>query len=683
MRRPWKGSSSTSIRPWTGWCPASTICSPSRSRIPPLLRPSLRRRRPMPPAKHTKNSQSTTKASGRSQIPPAPASCKPFVIFRSRCSTPQQRDLFGQDVKFISQPNIHLNSVEEALTRLEAIEKSYTECLDALKQEIDGNKVKTRSADALTAASNEAEAKIKSLVSDQASQYQAVKDARPAVEEARGTAKASLEKLWHKYSNSFSCGDLNAVLQAVGTVCLFPLPGVGTAFKVGGALTIGQGLAQLGSSASTPQGTVSKDALHGKVLVVENTLVSTALKEDIAQKTKTLSQLSAGDKEYANSIAVNRKNFEELVNTYFLDASESDVAPQDVNKAREDFDAYVEAAQRFHAAVAEYNSTFSSLVQEQTAKLQADDGVAKLQIANLSKELPTLDLLTTLYVTLHHNAKLSAVHTLFNAARASSCVFLRKCDMLHELFPLGSWANVSAKVLRDVTLPALCRQVADYVSGFNQHKPEQIEGKTISLTLSEHADFVNRFRASRRVGFILDDAAATGAFDFHRDWYDMRLQGLQVYFHGPKNTSATENPDTRVIDVIVSLGGVFHVHDEKLRRYTFQVPPTKSTLEYRYSDDNGQEELEPKMGSLNSEALTQFSFALGKAHDVDLNFQTPVRSPYMQYVFTVGDHVDVSGVTEIEIKMDIRVRTGERPKLLPGRRAEPVVVTPAAFSMLG
>ncbi|KAA8634340.1 hypothetical protein SMACR_04870 [Sordaria macrospora] len=603
-----------------------------------------------------------------------------FVAFCSRCSTPQERDLYGQDVKFISQPNIHLTTVGEALTALESIEGSYKECLNEIGKAIGQKEARSKSEAQLTDAVNDAQKTIDALQKSTASGYEAVKSARDAVQEARKTVQQSVEKLWNAHKWDIS-SDLGPVLEAIGTVCLFAHPGVGTAFKLGGALTIGMGLNKLGSSISTPQGAVSKDALHGKVLVVENTLVSTALKEDITQKTASLQQLSGIDKEYVNSVMVNRKNFEELVNTYFVDASQHGVTPEEVKQARKDFDFYMEVVQKFHAAVTSYNDTFTSLAQAAATKAQAEHGKAKLQVTNFSADIPALDLLTTLYSSLHHAAKLETLRILFDASRAASCVFLRRCDLLRQLFPLGSWSNVSAKLLRDATVPALCRQVADYQSSFNTKPPIHIGGRTISISKTgPHKDLVERFRDTRRLSLFLDDASATGAYDFDINWYDIRLEDLQIYFHGAKNTRAQPNVDTRIIDVEVQLGGVFFVHDEKYRQYTFEVPQTDVTFEYKYGDEAGREDLEPKSkGGINS-ALTKFSFALGQVHDVSLDFKTPVRSPYMHYVFTVGDHVDVKDVDEIEIKMDLRVRTGQRPK---GFKVGSVVVTPSAFSVLG
>lgn len=603
-----------------------------------------------------------------------------FVTFCSSCATPRERDLYGQDIKFISRPNIHLTAVNEALTLLEGIESSYQQCLNELGKVIDDKELKSRSEAQLNKAVSEAQNHIDSLQKSTAGKYEAVQSAREAVQEARKTCQQSIEKLWdaHKWDIP---SDLSSVLEAIGTVCLFAHPGVGTAFKIGGALTIGMGLHKLGSSASTPQGTVSKDALHGKVLVVENNLVSTALKEDITQKTASLQQLSGVDKEYVNSVMVNRKNFEELVNTYFLDASQHGVTPEQVKQARQDFDAYVDTVQKFHAAVTSYNDTFTSLAQAAATKAQAEHGKAKLQVTNFSDDIPALDLLTTLYSSLHHAAKLETLHILFDASRAASCVFLRRCDLLRQLLPLGSWTNVSARLLRDVTVPALYRQVADHKLSLWSKPPVPIEGKTISITLTgPQKDSLERFRDTRRLSIFLDDASATKHCDFNINWYDIRLQDLQIYFHGARNTRAQPNVDTHIIDVGVHLGGVFFVHDEKFRQYTFEVPSTDVTFEYKYGDDAGRKELEPKSkGGINS-ALTQFSFALGQVHDVSLDFATPVRSPYMHYVFTVGDHVDVKDVDEIEIKMDLRVRTGQRPK---GFKMGEVVVTPSAFDVLG
>lgn len=604
-----------------------------------------------------------------------------FVAFCDRCSTLQERDLYGQDVKFISQPNIHLTTVSEALTAIESIETSYRDCVGEINKALEEKEVRSKSQAQLTNAVIDAQKTIDSLQKSTASGYEAVKSARDAVQEARKTLQISIEKLWDVYKWNIS-SDLGPVLEAIGTVCLFAHPGVGTAFKVGGALTIGMGLNKLGSSAETTQGTVPKDALRGKVLVVENTLVSTALKEDITQKTASLQQLSGIDKEYVNSVMVNRKNSEELVNTYFLDASQKKgITPEMVTQARKDFDAYIEVVQKFHAAVTSYNDTFTSLAQAAATKAQAEHGKAKLQVTNFDSDIPALDLLTTLYSSFHHAAKLETLRILFDASRAASCVFLRRCDLLRQLFPLGSWTNVSAKLLTNVTVPALYQQVADYKSSFNPKPPVHIPGKTISITdKGPHKELVERFRDSKRLSFFLDDASATGAFDFDINWYDIRLEDLQVYFHGAFNKRAQANPDTHVIDVGVQLGGVFFVHDGKFRQYTFEVPSTDVTFEYKYGDEAGKEGLKPNStGGINS-ALTQFSFALGQVNEVNLNFTTPVRSPYLHYVFTVGDHVDVSGVDEIEIKMDLSVRTGQRPKDFKMGSA---VVTPSAFSVLG
>ena len=77
------------------------------------------------------------------------------------------------------------------------------------------------------------------------------------------------------------------------------------------------------------------------------------------------------------------------------------------------------------------------------------------------------------------------------------------------------------------------------------------------------------------------------------------------------------------------------------------------TFEYQYDDEADRKDLEPKL-----KGGTQLRFALGQVHDVSLEFKTPVRSQYMHYVCTIGDHVKVKDVDEIEIKMSLRVRTG-------------------------
>ncbi|KAL0475756.1 hypothetical protein QR685DRAFT_404777, partial [Neurospora intermedia] len=101
------------------------------------------------------------------------------------------------------------------------------------------------------------------------------------------------------------------------------------------------------------------------------------------------------------------------------------------------------------------------------------------------------------------------------------------------------------------------------------------------------------------------------------------------------------------------LGGFFFVHDDKYWQYTFEVPSTDVTFEYQYDDEADRKDLEPKL-----KGGTQLRFALGQVHDVSLEFETPVRSQYMHYVCTIGDHVKVKDVDEIEIKMSLRVRTG-------------------------
>ncbi|KAK3395937.1 hypothetical protein B0T20DRAFT_420322 [Sordaria brevicollis] len=603
-----------------------------------------------------------------------------FVAFSSRCATPQERDLYGQDIKFIQRPNIHLAAVSEALTLLEGIEASYKQCRDELDKTIGDKEARSQAEAQLNKSASEAQDTIEGLRKTTASGYETVKSTREAVQEARKACQRSLEKLW--YAHKWDIGaDLKSVLEAISTVCLFAHPGVGTAFKIGGALTIGLGLDKVGSSASTPQGTMSRDALHGKVLVVENNLVSTALKEDITQKTASLQQLSGIDKEYVNSVLVNRRNFEELVNTYFLDVSQKGVTPEELKQARKDFDVYVEAVQKFHAAVTSYNDTFTSLAQAAATKAQAEHGKAKLQVTNFSDDIPAFDLLTTLYSSLYHTAKLETLRILFDVSRAASCVFLKRCDLLRKLLPLGSWKNVDATLLHDVTVPALYKQVANYESSFITKPPQPISGRTISMNIADSfKDKVERFRDTRRLSLFLDDASGIRLYDFKADWYDIRLDDLQVYFHGAKNTRAQPNVDTHIIDVGVQLGGVFFVHDENFRQYTFEVPSTNLTFEYKYGDEAGREDLEAKSGSGINTALTQFSFALGRVNDVSLEFARPVRSPYMHYVFTVGEHVDVKDVDEIEIKMDLKVRTGQRPEgFKPGK----VVVTPSAFDVLG
>ncbi|KAK3498019.1 uncharacterized protein B0T23DRAFT_375695 [Neurospora hispaniola] len=107
------------------------------------------------------------------------------------------------------------------------------------------------------------------------------------------------------------------------------------------------------------------------------------------------------------------------------------------------------------------------------------------------------------------------------------------------------------------------------------------------------------------------------------------------------------------------------------------VPPFDSKPQVRsaLAQTGKQGETEAQVKGRNP-----IQFCAGAGHDVSLEFATPVRSPYIQNVFTVGNHVEVKDVDDIEIKMSLWVRTGHRPKRF---KVGSVVVSPSAFSVLG
>lgn len=564
----------------------------------------------------------------------------------------------------IDEPNIHLGSIKPTLEDFKRIEDAYTNIIAQLDADDETHSSNTTLGAKLKAQVDEFKPASKKRAKELSAQYETVLHSRQLLKDQRPKTSKAIESVWRAQSSKFSCHDVIGVLEAIGSVCMFVHGGfgaVGAVFKAGSALSVGASLTGLGSSMDTSQGNVKKDALHGKFLVIEREIADDSLKEEISMKSRELTQMTDVDKEYVNSIIVNKNAFRQLCNSYFLNENNPGVDEKEIVEAKKAFDQYVSDAQAYFDAVAKYNKIFHSIAEAALANLQAESGLAQLQSGSFTKDIAVHDLLYTLYSTLYASQKAVSLELIFDAARAFSCVFLKRCRALDDLLVCQSWSGLTADVIQDAFVTRLRNEVNAYRKTVDG-KAHLTQRRTISLTYETHEAYLNSLRKTGKLSFFLNDKIAVDQFGFNKHWYDMRLLDIQVYLVGATNKQAGKNADTKTIDVGIKLGGVFFVHDKDFNKHTFEVIPSDLDFTYKYgkADDAATFTPDTEDDMEASKALRQFNFAMND--DGPSAWSTPVRSPYLHYLFEVEDPTEHSNVSEIILKFNFKARMGKRPQ---------------------
>ncbi|PVF98098.1 hypothetical protein CPB86DRAFT_785101 [Serendipita vermifera] len=596
--------------------------------------------------------QWSTQASARSQLQAAYGDFKHMTKLGSCVDLNQQR-LFQ-----IVQPNLAIADLDASIATLKDIEKVKDQFFSAIE------KIETAKAQASTAIES-LQVHIKDFETDRATlerelqqQEAVVRNANKQVETKKGDTIREIQKFWNTVQRSFTCEDLSAVVGAVGNVLLFAHGPLGAAFKVGAALAVGAASNKVlfgEKSIHTAQGVINKDYLQGQVYLLEANLQDDALMAKITESNAKIHKLSGGDEKFVNAIIADRQSFQTLCNRYFSDPGVSHETRVQMQSAKAVFDEFVNTCQVFHNAVVKYNqkaSEYSKLLSDHES---VKDQLAAIQAQNYNPSLPLFDLLYAFYNQIYTFQKARVITFLFNAVRCCNGMFLRRCTVLDKMLSLGSLHNITAEILYVACTTDLADDIQRHRDTWNAHPVTEIWSRSTSLHEEKHGLVFERARQHRSFSLCVDTENAISEYGFEPHWFDVRMKDMRVYLIGATNVNeSSDNPNSKVIDVVIQMAPYFTVFDEENSQYTFEIPETTTTFSYNYGDD--EDDPEPVSEAADRQ-LQEFSFAMDRSTP---GFTMPMRSPICDYVISVGKNVDLTDLREVRVEFDLDVRSRDK-----------------------
>ena len=584
----------------------------------------------------------------------------------------QVLDLYGRPLNTLARPHLQMSDLLSSTKLLGDIETRKA-ALDSALKDVDTAKAKrSDAAEALKASIQGFDSLQTKAVATLDDQYKVVTTAKNKTDNLQIRASGLLQGLWSTIKSQVACSDAKRLVEAVALVCMFVQPEIGAVFAVGASASTLAASTDLGANLDTDKGPIKKEALQGKIIVLQKGLTQKALQAQLEIKSTEIRSLMGADSKYVNAIVTERDTFEQLCDEHFatLEKSTSDKDMLKViNSARAAFDELVDAAQELHKEVAEYNRLALAL-----AKLNTDNAKAESDLANLQGktdlDLPFLDLFFGFYADLYSFQKAAVMRIMFDIVRNCNAVFLQRTTLTDGLIRLGSFENISADELKKSCTTHFEADVDRFLNAWLHNQPTNEDERSITLTPAKTPRLFESFKTKRSFVFYFNSINAVKLYGFPSSWFDVRLKDAKVFLPGAFNTASAVAADAsstssttkrsikdQVVDVTIELGSQFVVEDKDFQAFEFETDGQTYTFTYNYGETPGQ--FVPK-SKRSAELLGSFIFGMGvgdKEQSASLNFSSPIRSPFCKWTVSVSDNINIDAVTEILIDMDLQVRT--------------------------
>ena len=402
------------------------------------------------------------------------------------------------------------------------------------------------------------------------------------------------------------------------------------------------------------------------------TLEGDALRKHLQTEAVKIQAAAKTDPSYLAHLEVDAGKFDELCRKYLDRIKTKD----GIYKVRDAFADLMDAIRYKNELIMEYNSCQARRLQLQTDQDNVRDGV--LHLTDSTSGLPDdteLQLAGAFLVQAESDLKKRAFGALYEAARNFNCVALGPTSVFRCLERLQSFSGLNGTVLKAGVETYL--QAEDVGTFEASRSSSRSKRSTIEVRLTRE-DIPEWFRevrgkppqgghpatVSRRLTVTL--SASDPPEDFDKSYWDIRLEGLEVYLPGAVQRSYTlggkghhgttrhrSDPNTGIIAMGIYTPGLMSYKDksEKAVVHDFQLPPVTTTFAYSYdAESEGQEPFSIVTSSDDLDMHMKFQL---DEREVAL----PMQSPFATWVIQPHDNVDLTGCDEVQMLFDVTFQT--------------------------
>ncbi|KAL5089087.1 hypothetical protein Trisim1_005944 [Trichoderma cf. simile WF8] len=427
--------------------------------------------------------------------------------------------------------------------------------------------------------------------------------------------------------------EVDHIVEALSTVFMFVEPHNKRA-RMGGYMSVSQATSQsihesLHTIATSGGGRVEKQYLLDKVDIYTGTSTE-ALKDTLRNALDRNEAAKLQQQDYLAQLQVDEERFNSMCDQYLGKM-------KGVVGMRAKFKAFIRAVQAKHTLIAEYNRVFTRLaeIELHTQKEKAIQASLQSQVGVVSDT--SLQAVAAFMTVAYHQIGKSTIKLVYSMMRAYNCASFQYSGVIGLLKPLHCFSDVTAQLL-DVAVKTRLNQ--DFGALFQNwaKRPAVEEEIPIEIT-EENGTYLELFQKTKRLNFDLTWTEAVKA-GFDESWWDVRLESCEVYLHG---ATAKSN----IVRVKISNTGAFRFYDKEGQLHIFEIDTSIRPFAYKYSDDM-------KTLERTTEPVQGETFALSfEANHPAVYLQSPLTG----WTVEVGDNVNLSGLTKVELRMKVLYRT--------------------------
>jgi hypothetical protein len=568
-------------------------------------------------------------------------------------------DYYGNPFNMVPSPTVEISAVERDITILKRLEDQQQLISDAISTiDQDRSRMKDNARD-LFQEQDKFEAATTALVQQLDKQFPIVQSLQDSMRVQKQNLVEAIKKFANDASHYFKgCTGWEGVMTAVGSVMMFASPESGAAFAVGGLLTVAASAKDIKTNVDPDGKDVKPSAILKSIHQIEADVEGLTLQEQLQNLTPDSLVRADPNVDLLTVIVTDRTKFLNLCDQYF----DEDRIPS-ATTVKADFDYFIATVQSCKHALEVYNKLAVQYAQAKSDEAHAKDDLDLLALGHAELTTAKYDLLFIYFTQAVVAQKARTIRTLYNGVRAYNCASLQSSDAFRIMSSLGSFDNLDSDTLYTAFQEKLRSEIVAY-NETTKGMATYVQRK-FSVTKSKNPFLFNRFVSFHSFS-LLPVMRSRTKYGMLSEWWDIRLQDFSIYLIGAtrKGNDQGEEGD---ISVSVTFGSVFTVLDEKDVEHDFQVPEESSTFTYTYTDPNDIKTM-TRTSSIDTYA-TEFKFALSEG-TVD-HYITPLHSPFIRWAISVDENeVDLSGLTEVRLLMDVKARTKAASGKVGGTVAE-------------
>ena len=534
-------------------------------------------------------------------------------------------DFYGNQFDMVPVLNSDISGLEKMLVGLAKAESWFCEIQNAVR---DYEKAKADVQSNYTLLTND--------IADRAADVSKLMafingEAKTAIESGIAEvtkAKNTLDTLFANELTNVALGlnwSLSGMLGCMGSLLMFAGPEFSLATTAGKAYASGGVLSMMGQfdfdHVETSNGTVDKKYLVSQMKQVEGDIKK-------LQAAWVGSENGFLQPNGSRSLILAKKSeFDSFLEKYFADDT----------PLREAVDQYMDAVQRQNEAVVRYNEAVSKLWSCQADSLRSKQARA-IDGAGLSAlNSPGLMQLAALSQHAYTKQVLEALHQLYLAGRAYSCLALEPCAALNDLSILDGLGELDTNSLRSA-LTTLNQALKQYQDGLIRVPSEM----TLTLEANEHTDRskIAAIKSGRKVTFFVQpDSNHWKNNDNLAGKFNIRVNAVRAYLKGTSPGSD--------IQLNIESGGRCRLQaNEHAAPIAFETPKVVYKNVFRVDE----------AGAFCDVSKEKVQWAKMRwANDASADFASPLLGISSAWTISGPDRkLDLSNIRGIELAFDIQ-----------------------------